>query len=137
VLAARQGRRAWQAGRPVAFEVAVVLAMVLVSIGEVDLDRAMFGTKVISTRFFVSPRYSLAARGVAVAVIVGVPIAVGVWLLTRWRQLWLASLEGLREPSSARWSTSGRCRRISPRRRWSWWRPSASSPALRLAARLS
>ncbi|HEU4368375.1 MAG TPA: efflux RND transporter periplasmic adaptor subunit [Methylomirabilota bacterium] len=97
-LAALQGRRALAEGRPVAFEVAVVMSMVMVSIGEVDLDRAIFGTKVISTRFFVNPRYSLPVRGLAVLVIVGVPLAVGVWLLTRWRHLWRTGREALREP---------------------------------------
>jgi RND family efflux transporter MFP subunit len=97
-LAALQGRRRLQAGRPVAFEVAVVTAMLMVCTGEVDLDRAIFGTKVISTRFFVNPGYSLALRALAVAGIVGVPVAVGVWLLTRWRHLWQAGLDGLRAP---------------------------------------
>jgi RND family efflux transporter MFP subunit len=98
LLAVGQARRARRAGEPIALEVAIVLAMVMISIGEVDLDRAMFGTKVISTRFFVNPKYSLALRVLAVLVIVGVPLAVGVWLATRWRQLWRAALDGLREP---------------------------------------
>jgi RND family efflux transporter MFP subunit len=98
LLALGQARRARRAGRPIAFEVAVVLAMALITIGEVDLDRAMFGTKVISTRFFVNPRYSQAVRGLAVVVVVGMPLAVGVWLLSRWRDLWRSAVEGLREP---------------------------------------
>jgi hypothetical protein len=97
-VAALQGRRVLAAGRPIAFEVAVVMSMIIVSIGEVDLDRAIFGTKVISTRFFVNARYSLAVRGLAVVVIVGVPLAVGVWLLARWRDLRRTGLEALREP---------------------------------------
>ena len=97
-LAALQGRRALAAGRPVAFEVAVVMSMIMVSIGEVDLDRAIFGTKVIATRFFVNDSYSLAVRGLAVVVIVGVPLAVGLGLLVRWRHLWRTGLEALHEP---------------------------------------
>jgi RND family efflux transporter MFP subunit len=93
-----QARRARLAGRPVAFEVGVLTAMVLVAIGEVDLDRALFGTKVISTRFFVNPRYSLPIRALAVVVVVGVPFAVVAWLLTRWRFLWRTGVEALREP---------------------------------------
>jgi RND family efflux transporter MFP subunit len=98
MLAAVQARRARRAGQPIVLEVAVIAAMALVSIGEIDFDRAIFGTKLISTRFFVSPKYPLAARGLAVLVIVGVPAAVGVWLLTRWRHLWAAGRRGLREP---------------------------------------
>jgi RND family efflux transporter MFP subunit len=97
-LAALQGRRALAEGRPVAFEVAVVTAMVMVTIGELDLDRAIFGTKVIATRFFVNPGYPLAARVLAVVVVVGVPLAVAIWLLARWRHLWRVAGEARREP---------------------------------------
>ena len=57
-----------------------------------------FGTKVISTRVFVSPRHSLAVRVLAVVVVVGPPLAVGLWLLAHVRNLWRASLDGLRQP---------------------------------------
>jgi RND family efflux transporter MFP subunit len=98
LLAAGQARRARRAGRPIAFEVAVMLAMLLVSIGEIDLDRTIFGTKVIATRFFVNPGYSLALRGLAVLVVVGVPLVVGIWLLSRWRDLWQTVRAALPEP---------------------------------------
>jgi RND family efflux transporter MFP subunit len=98
LLAAVQARRAWQAGRTIAFEVAVMLAMLLISVGEVDLDRAIFGTKVIATRFFANSRYPLAVRALAVAVVVGAPVTVGVWLLARWRDLWQTGFAALREP---------------------------------------
>ena len=98
VLALRQGRAARRAGRPATLEVGIVAAMAMICIGEIDLDRMLFGTKVISTRFFVSPGYPLAERALAVAVIVGVPAAIGVWLLIHVRQLWQAGRDGLRQP---------------------------------------
>jgi RND family efflux transporter MFP subunit len=98
VLAFRQGRAARRAGQPATLEVGIVAAMAMICIGEVDVDRMLFGTKVISTRFFVSPGYPLAERALAVTVIVGVPAAIGVWLLVHIRQLWQASRDGLRQP---------------------------------------
>ena len=97
-LAAGQGWSALRAGEPVAFEVMIVATMVMACLGEMDLDRKLFGIKVVATRFFVNPKYSLALRALAVLVIVGAPAAVGVWLLRRWRQVLRASLEALREP---------------------------------------
>lgn len=98
VLAFRQGRAARRAGQPATLEVAIVAAMVIICIGEIDLDRMLFGTKVISTRFFVNPRHSLAARALAVTVVVGAPLALGVWLLVHFRHLWRAGIDGLRQP---------------------------------------
>jgi RND family efflux transporter MFP subunit len=98
VLAFRQGRAARRAGQPATLEVAIIAAMTLICIGEIDLDRVLFGTKVISTRFFVSPKYPLAARLPAAVVVIGAPAAVGVWLLVHVRQLWRAALDGLRQP---------------------------------------
>ena len=98
VLAARQGWAAKRRGEPFVFEVAVVAAMTMILIGEVDLDRVLFGTKVIHTRFFVSPKYPLGWRLLAVLVVVGAPTALGIWLLVHIRELWWACLRGLLEP---------------------------------------
>jgi multidrug efflux pump subunit AcrA (membrane-fusion protein) len=98
VLAFRQGRAARRAGRPATLEVGIVAAMVIICIGEVDLDRVLVGTKIISTRFFVDPRHPLAARALAVTVVVGAPLAVGVWLLLHLRHLLRAGFEGLCQP---------------------------------------
>ena len=98
VFAARQGWLARRAGRPVVLEVAVVTAMVIAVISEIDLDRIFFGVKVIATWFFVNPRYPLGLRALAVLVIVGAPLAVGVWLLSRSRQCLQVARETLREP---------------------------------------
>jgi RND family efflux transporter MFP subunit len=98
VLALRQGRAARREGRPATLEVGIVAAMAMICIGEMDLDRMLFGTKVIATRFFVSPRYPVAERALAVTVIVGVPAAIGVWLLIHVRPLWQTSRDALRQP---------------------------------------
>ena len=96
-LAACQGWAALRKGQPAAFEVAVATGCMLICISEVDLDRVLFGTKVVATYFFVNPKYPLALRALAVVVIVGFPTAVGVWLLTRWRQLFDVARAVLRE----------------------------------------
>jgi hypothetical protein len=98
VLAFRQGRAARRAGEPATLEVAIVAAMVIICIGEVDLDRVFFGTKVISTKFFVNPNRSIVARALAVLVVVGAPLALGIWLLVHFRHLWRAGMAGLRQP---------------------------------------
>lgn len=98
ILAFRQGRAARRAGQPATLEVAIVASMAALCIGEVDLDRIIFGTKIISTRFFVNPAYPLLQRALAVALVVGPPLAVAIWVLTRFRDLWSASLDGLGQP---------------------------------------
>jgi len=98
ILAARQGWAARRRGEPFVFEVAVVAAMIILVIGEVDLDRVLFGTKVIHTRFFVNPKHPLGWRLLAVLVVVGAPTALGIWLLVHIRELWRACLHGLLEP---------------------------------------
>jgi RND family efflux transporter MFP subunit len=97
VLAAGQGLAVRRRGEPFALEVAIVAAMTMICIGEVDLDRVLFGTKIIYTKFFVSPK-PLGWRLLAVVVVVGAPTAVGIWLLAHIRELWWASIEGLCEP---------------------------------------
>jgi hypothetical protein len=98
LLAARHGAAVAAAGGSAAFDVAIVAGLGMVVIGEIDLDRVLFGMKIISTHFFVNPNYPVAARALAVLVIVGVPVAVSLWLLPRWRDLLTAALRGLREP---------------------------------------
>src|SRR4030095_9616776 len=62
-----------------------------------NLDRVLFGTKIIYTKFFVNPRYPLRWRLLAVLVVVGPPTVGGVWLLLHVRELWRASGQGLGE----------------------------------------
>jgi hypothetical protein len=98
ILAFRQGRAARRTGQPAALDVAIVAAMVIICIGEIDLDRILFGTKVIATRFFVNRTHSILVRALAVIVVVGAPVALGVWLLVHLRDLWQAAMKGLRQP---------------------------------------
>jgi RND family efflux transporter MFP subunit len=96
-LAAHQGLAAKRRGEPFALEVAIVMMMAMICIGEVNLDRVLFGTKIIYTKFFVNPRYPLRWRLLAVLVVVGPPTVGGVWLLLHVRELWRASVQGLGE----------------------------------------
>jgi hypothetical protein len=97
-VAFRQLRAIRRAGQPATLEVAIVAAMAIICIGEVDLDRMLFGTKVISTSFFVSPKYPSIARALAVLVVVGAPVGLGVWLLTHFRDLGRSGTDALRQP---------------------------------------
>jgi hypothetical protein len=98
VVAFRPLRAARRAGRPATLEVAIVAAMAIICLGEVDLDRMLFSTKIISTRFFVSPQYPLLARALAVVVIVGAPAVLGLWLLMHVRDLGRSGIDALRQP---------------------------------------
>src|SRR5262245_301791 len=98
VLALRQAVIARRRGEPFALEVAIVAAMVMICIGEVDLDRTLFGTKIVHKKFFVHPGYPLGWRLLAVLVIVGAPTVVGLWLFWHVRELFWASVRGLLEP---------------------------------------
>jgi hypothetical protein len=98
VLAAHHGWFALPSERPAVLDVAIVSSMTMAIIGEVDLDRALFGTKLIATQFFVNPGYPLSVRLLTVLIVVGVPAAVGLWLLLHWRALLRVSLVALREP---------------------------------------
>jgi len=98
VLTFQDARAARRAGQPIALDVAIVGAMAIICIGEVDLDRVFFGTKIISTRFFVDGRRWIVWRALAVLVIVGAPLALGIWLLVHVRELWRSGMTGLRQP---------------------------------------
>src|SRR5262245_6991712 len=115
VLAARQAMAGRRRGEPIALEVAIVAAMTMICVGEIDLDRLLFGMKLIHTRFFVHPAYPLVWRVLAVLVIVGVPTVVSLWLLWHVRELfWRACADcssrgDRRPPSGSRCSCSWRC----------------------------
>ena len=98
VLTARYAWTAAGAGRAIPLEVGIVTALVMACVSEVDLDRALFGIKVIARRFFVSPRYPPGLRILAFIVVVGIPAGVGIWMLTRWRVLRADIRAALREP---------------------------------------
>jgi len=67
-------------------------------IGEIDLDRLLFGTKVIATRFFVNGRVAPHWRALAVLVVVGVPAAIGIFVIARFRALWREGWAAIAQP---------------------------------------
>jgi RND family efflux transporter MFP subunit len=87
-IAARDARWLARAGRPAVLEVVIVALMAYAVISEVDPDRRLFGTKVIITSFFVNPRHALGWRILAFVVVVGAPLAFGVWVWRRRAALW-------------------------------------------------
>jgi hypothetical protein len=74
----------------------IVTGLVVIVIGEVDLDKRLFGVKIIATRFFTDSQVFLPYRILAVAVVIGAPLAVGVYALRHWRPLWRSGVDSLR-----------------------------------------
>ena len=95
-LSAAQSLR--RTGRPAILEAVVAAVMVGLVIGEVDLDRQLFGIKVIHTRFFVNAGIPIVVRALAALVVVGVPAALVIYVFVRRRALWNAVGRALREP---------------------------------------
>jgi hypothetical protein len=92
-------RRAGDGERRVSpLDVLTVAALAGLIIGETDLDRRLFGTKVIATKFFVKSSVALPWRALAVLVVVGVPVALGVYALMRIRVLWRDGWAALDQP---------------------------------------
>jgi len=79
-------------------DVVIVASLIGLLIGEVDLDRIVFGTKIISTRFFVKPSVALHWRALAVVVVVGVPLAIGLFALARVRRFWREGWAAIAQP---------------------------------------
>ena len=95
MLAVEGGRR----GADPSLDIVLTAMTSVLIIGEVDLDKRLFAVKVIATRFFVNPAYSRSVRALAVAVIVGIPVVLGIYVLVRRRALWTACIEELRHPT--------------------------------------
>lgn len=89
-----------RAGLSPAFDVVIAALLMVVALGELELDRWIFGTKVIGTRFFLSPRKSVAWpwRVLVALVVVGVPVAIAVYALMRVRPVVRSGLAAVREP---------------------------------------
>jgi hypothetical protein len=85
-------------GRLSPLDVVIVASLIGLVIGEVDLDRRVFGTKVIATRFFVDTRVALSWRLFAMVVVVGVPAAIGIFALTRIRRFWQEGWAAVAQP---------------------------------------
>jgi hypothetical protein len=88
VFARHMLRDAGHVDRVSPLDVIIVASLVGLVIGEVDLDRLIFGTKIISTKFFVDARVAIVWRLLAMLVVVGVPLAIGVFALVRIRAFW-------------------------------------------------
>lgn len=91
-------RNAKGSGRVSPLDLVIVASLIGIVIGEVDLDRVIFGTKVISTRFFVSPKVAFPWRALAAAVVVGVPMAIAVFALARIRDFWREGWAAIAQP---------------------------------------
>jgi RND family efflux transporter MFP subunit len=84
--------------RPVSADVVLAAMMAGLAIGEMDLDKRLFGMKLISTKFFVNPSFPLGYRILGFLLVVGPPVALAVYAW-RWRaELWAAAVRALREP---------------------------------------
>lgn len=85
-------------GRVSPLDVVVVASLIGLVIGEVDLDRLIFGTKIISTKFFVDARAAFVWRLLAMLVVVGVPLVIGVFALVRIRTFWRDGWAAVAQP---------------------------------------
>jgi hypothetical protein len=97
LISVPSARSCYSAGRPIMFDVLILTGLAAIVIGEVDLDKRIFGVKIIATRFFVDQHIFLPYRMLAVAVVVGTPLAIGLCALRNWRQLWFTGLDALRQ----------------------------------------
>lgn len=91
-------RDAARVGRVSPLDVVVVASLIGLVIGEVDLDRLIFGTKIIATKFFVDARVAFIWRLLAMLVVVGVPLAIGVFALVRIRAFWRDGWAAIAQP---------------------------------------
>jgi len=85
-------------GRISPLDVVIVASLIGLIIGEVDVDRLVFGTKVIATRFFGDARVALLWRAIAAVVVVGVPVAIGIFALLRIRLCWQEGWAAIAQP---------------------------------------
>jgi hypothetical protein len=82
-------------GQPAAPDVLLTFLFVGLVIGEVDLDRRLFGMRVIHTRFFTKPAVWWPYKLLAAIVVGGVPLAVAAYT---WRHRWQVWRSVLRLP---------------------------------------
>jgi hypothetical protein len=96
-MAVRAGARL-ATGRSAVVEILAAAMFAGLLIGEVDLDKRVFGVKIIATRFFVDDRFALPGRALAVLVVVGVPVALALYAIVRRAELWREGLRLLQTP---------------------------------------
>jgi len=99
VFAVLSARCRWRAGVSPVAEVLVAAMMAGLIIGEVDLDRLLFGRKIIGTRFLVDARVALGWRVLALTVMALPPVVLGLYALRRWRELLAAVIRAFAEPA--------------------------------------
>ena len=99
VFAVVSARCRWRAEASPVAEVLVAAMMAGLVIGEVDLDRLLFGRKIISTRFLVDARLALGWRALALTVMVVPTVGLAIYALRRWRDLLAAVIRALAEPA--------------------------------------
>jgi hypothetical protein len=85
-------------GRRSPLDVLTVAMLIGLIIGELDVDRWLFGRKIIKTTFFVNSNVALPWRLLAALVVIGVPTAVGVYALRHVRALWRDGWAALAQP---------------------------------------
>ena len=91
-------RNARETGRVSPLDLAIVSCLIGLILGEVDLDRLLFGTKVIATRFFVNAKVALHWRVLAMLVVVGVPAALAIFVVARFRAFWREGWAAVAQP---------------------------------------
>jgi hypothetical protein len=95
LISVKSAWRSYRTGRPVVLDILILAGLTGIVIGEVDLDKQVFGVKIIATRFFIDAQVFLPYRVLAVVVVVGVPLALALYALRKWRQLWCSGWEAL------------------------------------------
>jgi RND family efflux transporter MFP subunit len=98
VMAVACGLALARVQRPVAIDVVVAAMMAGLAIGEMDLDKRVFGMKIISTKFFVAPAIPLPYRVLGFLLVVGPPVALVLYAWRRRAELWSAGMRAPREP---------------------------------------
>jgi hypothetical protein len=91
-------RTARETGRVSPLDLVVVSCLIGLIVGEIDLDRILFGTKVIATRFFVNTKVALSWRVLAMLIVVGVPVAIGIFVVARFPAFWSEGWAAVAQP---------------------------------------
>ena len=99
VCALWRGWLTWRGGGSPVVEVLVAALLGGLIIGEIDLDRIVFGRKIIYTRFLVDDEVWLGWRVLAAGIMAGVPAALGLYALRRRAEVLAAGRRALGEPS--------------------------------------
>jgi len=87
-----------ETGRVSPLELTIVACLIGLIIGEIDLDRLLFGTKVIATRFFVNSKVAIHWRLLAMLIVVGVPAAIAIFVVARFRAFWHEGWTAVAQP---------------------------------------